>query len=286
MHHIRILVAAAALAGASLACSVNFGGPTLKTGPTETLTINESLPKNVDEVALTINMAAGQLDLSGGADGVLVGEIRDNVDEWVPAVTNDGDSLVVDQGAPDTGSGFNLDNSIVNDWTLQLGDIPYDLTLNAGAYKGTLDLSGVPLRRLTINDGASQSDVKFDSVNPEEMDTLTYKTGASQVTLSGLGNANAEEMDFDGGAGDYELDFSGELQRDLHVKVTAGVGSLEIIVPAGARVSVDVTGGLNDVNTSGTWDKEGNTYTSLGTDGPSITIEVDMGVGSLTLTQK
>jgi hypothetical protein len=285
MHRYSLLLAAAAMAGATLACSVNFGGPGLETGPTETLTINESLPTGVDEVDLTINMAAGRLDVSGGAEGVLEGEIRDNVEEWEPSVTNDGDRVVVDQGAPEGGSGFNLDSDLVNEWTLKLGDIPYDLTVNAGAYAGTLDLSGVPLRGLAINDGASESEVVFESVNPEEMDRLTYKTGASKVTLRGLGNANAAEMEFTGGAGDYELDFSGELQRDLHVKVSAGVSSLEIIVPEGVTVEVNVTGGINDVDTNGDWGQSGDTYTASG-DGPTITIDLDMGVGSVTLTQE
>lgn len=286
MRRLPILLAATALAGASLACSVNFGGPGLETGPTETLTINESLPTGVEVVDLTINMAAGRLDLSGGADGVLVGEIRENVEAWEPEVTNTGDTLVVDQD--ESGSshgGFNLSgDDIINEWTLQLGDIPYDLTLNAGAYAGELDLSGVPLRRLTVNDGASQSNVVFDSLNPEPMDTLTYQTGASQVTLRGLGNANAEEIKFTGGAGEYELDFSGELQRDLHVQASAGVSSLKIVVPEGVAVVVNVDGGLNDVDTNGDWSQTGDTYTTSG-DGPTITIDLDMGVGSATLTQ-
>ena len=126
----------------------------------------------------------------------------------------------------------------------------------------------------------------FDSLNPEPMDTQTYQTGVSQVTLSGLGNANAEEIEFTGGAGDYELDFSGDLQRDLHVKVTAGVSSLKIVVAKGTPVRVEVSGGVNDVNTDGVWDVEGNTYTTAGSDGPTIVIDLEMGVGSVTLTEK
>lgn len=291
MQRNTVFVAIATLAGASLACSVNFGsGTTLRTGPTETLTINEALPSDLEQVALTINMGAGQLDLRGGGEGLVSGEIRDNVVDWTPSVTNNGDTVVIDQGAADNVSGFNLNgNNIVNDWTLQLGSFPFDLTLNAGAYKGTVDLSGVPLRSLTINDGASDATVEFTSANPVEMDQLTYQTGASSVTLRGLGYANAAEMEFTGGAGDYELDFTGDLKRDLHVSVTAGVSSLKIVVPTGANVVVNVTGGLNDVDTNGDWAQSGGgddtTYTTSG-DGPTITIDLEMGVGSATLTQK
>ncbi len=287
MQRYSILLAAAALAGATLACSVNFGGPNLKTGPTETLTINEAMPTDVDEVALTLNLTAGQLNLSGGAAGVLEGDIRDNVVDWAPTVTNTGDTLVVDQGASQADQGgFNLGgDNLVNDWNLQLGDIPYNLTVNAGAYDGALDLSGVPLRRLAINDGASQAVVEFNRLNPEPMDSLTYQTGASKVTLRGLANANTGEVSFTGGAGDYELDFTGDLQRDMHVTVTAGIGNLNFIVPVGANVVVNVSGGLHDVNTNGDWAHNGDSYTATGS-GPTITIDLDMGVGSATLTQK
>jgi len=287
MQRFTVLLAAAALAGATLACSVNFGGPSLKTGPIETLTINESLPDGVDEVTLTINLTAGKLNLSGGAAGVLEGEIRDNVEEWAPTVTNTGDTLVVDQGAGESDQGgFNFGgDDIVNDWDLQLGDIPYNLTVNAGAYDGQLDLSGVPLRHLEINDGASQAEVVFNRLNSEPMDRLSYQTGASKVTLRGLANANAAEVSFNGGAGDYELDFTGDLQRDLHVTITAGVGNLNIVVPQGTTVVVNTSGGVSDVNTNGDWAHSGDAYTASGS-GPTITIDLEMGVGSATLTQK
>jgi hypothetical protein len=277
------LLAVVALAAASLACSVDLGIPRLETGPTETLTIAEPLPEDVEAVNLTINMAAGELDLTGGAEGVLAGEIRYNVVDWEPKLENDGDRVTLTQGDGDTSIGLPTSGSqIINEWTLQLGDIPYELELNAGAYEGSLDLSGVPLRRLEVHDGASSAEVVFDSLNPEEMSELRYETGASSVEVRGLGNSNAAEVVFSGGAGTYTLDFSGDLQRDMDVTVKAGVSTVRIRVPEGTAVEVSVDGGLNDVDTEGDWSRSGDTY-SLSGSGPTISINVDMGVGSLTL---
>jgi hypothetical protein len=117
------------------------------------------------------------------------------------------------------------------------------------------------------------------------MDRLVYETGASSVTLTGLANANFADMEFNGGAGDYELDFSGDLQRDATVKVVAGLSSLRITVPAGTNVRIDVGGGLHDVDTQGSWSAGGDTYETSGS-GPQLTIEVDMGAGSLTLVSQ
>lgn len=276
------LIAAAALTAASLACSFNLNLPRLPTGPTETVSVSEPLPENVEVVKVEIDMAAGQLDLSGGADGLVEGEIRYNVPDWKPAITNTGESLVIRQGdSTDTTIGI-PDKNVVNEWTLRLGGFPMELALNAGAYEGTVNLSGVPLRRLQVRDGASKANVVFDSVNPEEMSELRYDTGASTVSLVGLANANAAEIVFNGGAGNYALDFTGELQRDLTVTIKAGVSAMRIVVPDGTAAKVSVSGGLNDVKSSGTWTQNGDNYEISGS-GPTITIKVDMGVGSLEL---
>jgi hypothetical protein len=277
------------LMGASLACAVDLGGPPLEIGPIETLTVHEAVPAGAEVIDLTINMGgAGQLNLDGGAPGALEGEIRENVLDWMPAVTANGDMIEVDQGATNqNGSGLELfGRNIVNDWTLRLGDIPYNLTINAGAYEGTLDLSGVPLRSVSINDGKSDAEVVFTSANPVPMSTLIYSTGASNVTLRGLGFANAEEVIVSGGTGDYTIDLTGDLQRDLYVQVAAGVGNVTLEVPRGVPVRVEVSGGVNNVTTQGVWDVEGHTYMTTGSQGPSIVVEVNMSAGSVSLIEQ
>lgn len=284
------LITLTALTLASLACglpSINLPDvPRLTTIPTETLTVNEAAP-DVAVADVTLSMGAGTLELTGGGDGLVSGEIRYNVAEWKPTITSADGAVTIEQNAGDNGFAIPPSGSeIVNEWALKLGDVPMDLTINAGAYKGTLDLSGVPLQNLSISDGASSASVTFDSLNPEEMDKLRYDSGASSVTLSGLANANAHDIIFKGGAGDYTLDFTGgELQRDTAVDITAGVSSVKLIVPEGMNVTVKVNGAISDVNTHGTWTASGSTYTTSGS-GFTLTVNVDMGVGSLTLTSK
>jgi len=278
------MMAVAALAVASLACSINLNVPRLKTGPTETVTISEAGPDGDAVAEVSLTMGAGSLSLTGGADGLVSGEIKYNIAEWKPTVTNQDGKVTIEQGPSDGINGIPGDD-IVNDWELKLGNAPMELTINAGAYEGTVDLSGVPLRNLSINDGASKSEVKFDSLNPEEMDELRYETGASSVTLTGLANANFTDLIFKGGAGDYTLDFSGTLQRDASVDVTTGVSSLRIVIPEGMTAKVTVDSAISDVDTEGTWTTSGDTYETSGS-GPTLTINVDMGVGSLKLVTK
>ena len=141
------------------------------------------------------------------------------------------------------------------------------------------------LTSLTIQDGASKAKVIFDQPNPQTMSSLTYDTGASDVELDQLANANAQSIVFKGGAGNYQLDFSGKLQRDVAVEVTSGVSSVRLVVPAGVSAKVNVSGGLNSVTTDSSFSKSGDSYTQTGS-GPTITINVEMGVGSLKIVDQ
>ena len=166
-----------------------------------------------------------------------------------------------------------------------IGDVPTDLVVKAGAYKGNLDLSGIPITNLEISDGASQAEITFDQLNPSVMKSLIYKTGASQISLYGLANANFDEMQFDGGAGSYTLDYSGDLQHDTDISVNFGLGDVKIIIPKGVPAQVIVDGGLNNVELTGTWSIDGSVYNVNG-NGPKLYFRVKMGLGNLQLISR
>ena len=85
---------------------------------------------------------------------------------------------------------------------------------------------------------------------------LHYETGASDVKMTGLANANFNMMDFSSGAGDYTLDFSGELQRDASVKISSGLSNIIIVVPEGVNAVVTVDGGASNVSAGSGWSQE------------------------------
>jgi hypothetical protein len=70
------------------------------------------------------------------------------------------------------------------------------LVINGGAYQGRIELGGLSLLSLEVNDGASDVKLEFSEPNGVVMDTLKYSTGASNVELSGLANANFKSMVF------------------------------------------------------------------------------------------
>jgi hypothetical protein len=114
------------------------------------------------------------------------------------------------------------------------------------------------------------------------MDTFRYLTGASDVRMVGLANANFAKMEFEGGAGSYDLDFSGDLQQDAEVRVNSGLSSLRIAVPAGVPARVEVQGELSEVVAGDGWSGTGPVYTHAG-EGPALTIIVNSNLGSVEL---
>jgi hypothetical protein len=161
--------------------------------------------------------------------------------------------------------------------------MPMDLTIEAGAYDATLEFGGLALKGLTIKDGAAGVSLSFSSPNQTEMSVLRYETGASNVKLTGLANANFNTLVFQSGAGDYTLDFSGEVQRDATITISSGFSNIILVIPDNVNAVVTMESGLTNVSAGSGWDKSGNLYSQNG-DGPTLTFLIKMGAGNITLT--
>lgn len=270
---------------ATLACTVNISVPTMQIGDKKTYTINEPVPANATLSAINLTMGAGSLTIKGNSDALISGTIIYNVPKWDPQVSTTDSGVSIVQGEETDISGV-PSSSLINNWSVQLNNtIPIDLTLSAGAYKGTMDFTGIHLHSLSVTDGASQNKVTFSDPNPEKMESLTYRTGASKIDLLDLANANCATMDFEGGAGSYTFDFSGTLAQDMDVTLRTGVSSITIKVPADITVNFVNSSGVSHVTTSGTWTVNGDNY-STGTSGHILSIHAETAVSSITLVKE
>jgi hypothetical protein len=274
----KIISAILVLALASMACgfSVDLGQP--KVGPDVKESISVTDPK-VDETRLRLLFGAGSLTLSPGASALLEGTVIYNVKDLKPDVIEDGAQVTIKQG---DFKGLPPLNNWKNEWDLQLGKAPMDLVIEAGAYNGELELGGLSLKSLTINDGAADVNLSFSSPNLVEMAEFSYTTGASNVTLKGLANANFKTFVFNSGAGNYNLDFSGDLPRDAAVSIDSGLSDLIVIIPSGMNAIVTIDSAVADVTAPDDWSHSGNVYTQKG-EGPTLTIIINIGAGNILI---
>lgn len=280
----RLLLPVMLLAVVSLACSITVNLPRIDTGDLATDEIEVPPLEGVDEVAeVRLNFSAGELNLEPGTDDyVIAGTATYNVSELKPEITVRESEVVIAQ--EDEGLDFIpiLGRDFENVWDLKLGTLPIELIIAAGGYRGDFELGGLSLRSLRITEGGSETELSFSEPNREEMDLLRYETGASKVTATGLANANFSRMEMVSGAGDYTLDFSGELQRDATINIKTGLSNIKVIVPSGTAARLRVTGGLSNINLEGEWRSSGGEYILAGA-GPQLTITVEMGAGNLDL---
>lgn len=282
MKPIRLLVLIV-LVLSLMACTFSVNVPRVKTGVTQTFDISEEAPATDDVSLLSIEMGAGSLILSGGTDKLVEGMIIYNIDAWKPTVLRQGNSVTLKQT---TKASVSIPGEEYrNEWNLKLGSIPLELSLTTGAYEGELELGGLSITRLSISDGASKSTVNFGEPNKAEMSLLSYKTGASNVELHGLGNASVSRIEFDGGVGSYTLDFSGANEQDVDVAINTGMSDITILIPNNARAEIIVDGEMSNTDLTGTWTVENNVY-QAGSTGALITINIDMAVGNLNLVQE
>ncbi len=289
MRTIKLIAAIATLALSMLACSLNFvgdfQGPETVQKTTSPITELITIPvPDAQDVDLTIAIGAGKLELNPGAqDGLVVGTITYNVTDFKPGFTSENGVVRLEQGNFKLDGIPSFDRDIKNDWNLALANQEMTLRIKAGAYEGEFELGGLSLKDLYVEDGASNVTLTFSEPNQTEMRVLNYSTGASNVTLENLANANFTSMIFRSGLGNYTLDFSGTLQRDCTVNISSGLSNVKLLIPEGVSARVNVESSLTKVNTRGAWESNGNFYIQNGT-GPTITIQIDLGAGQLELT--
>jgi len=289
MHQKSLLAVLLALALAAMACGIEINIPAtqIKTGPTQTDPISVSLPSDEEGVTnVELDFGAGNLNLQPGAETALIsGTATYNVADFKPVVTVDKDNVRISQGDLKVGGIPSFQGNVKNTWDLQFAATPINLAIRAGAYVGNYELGDLSLQKLTVSDGAADVTLSFSKPNRVEMETFTYETGASSVTITGLANANVSQVTFKGGAGTYTLDFSGELKQDVTVSIEAGISTVTLTVPENVSAIVIFDGGLSDVNYSGGWKHTEGKYMHSGS-GPTITITVKTGAGNLLLETK
>lgn len=138
----------------------------------------------------------------------------------------------------------------------------------------------VPLD-LRIECGAGDSKLKLGDLTVTRVD---MQLGAGDMELDLSGNASLTEMDLDLGAGEVTVDLTGDWEHDVTVSIQGGVGRTHLLLPENIGVRVKVDKGIGDVDASGLY-REDNTYVNKAYEDAQTTLEVNIqaGVGQIDL---
>jgi len=196
---------------------------------------------NAKSVRVKIDMGAGDLRVTGGAEKLLEAEFNYNVAALKPVVAYTAGTLVIRQPEVNGLPGLRNIADFRNEWGLRLYDeVPMDLSVNMGAGTGDLELNGLSLTGLDVTAGAGEYTIDLTGNWTRDLD-VTIDSGAAYITLrlprdigarvevaEGPHTIDATGLTNDGGV--YTNAAYGMSDVTLHVHVEAGIGGINLEV--------------------------------------------------------
>ena len=199
-------------------------------------------PKNAQAVRAQLEMSAGELNVTGGADWLMEGEFSYNVSEWKPKVDYDvrdkKGELVVKQGR---GVDARLDGNVRNEWDIRFNqEVPTHLVVRMGMGESNLDLDSLSLTGVDLRIGTGKSTVDLTGNYAKSFDAsiqggvgettvlLPSEVGVKAKAEGGIGKINAEGLKKVGDS--YVNAAYGESDVTLNIEVKGGLDEINLKV--------------------------------------------------------
>lgn len=270
----------------------SYMGQSIEVTDPVTDTITVPLSTTPTPVRLEMEVTTGELNLQTGATDVLAeGTVTYNVNLLKPQVTTNGATVRI--GPEGTSSDMFLllvydflRTDIQNDWNLKIADTPtMTLVLDAGTADATVNLETYTLNDMVISqDAAATLNLNFTGLNKAQMNTLDYNAGpVKSVSMTGLTNSRARNINMVTTTGDYELNFGGQLKNNIAVKITGNMNKLTITAPAGVSAQVQLNGNINTIDPADAWEQSSNRLVTMPGQGYTLTVDLSMDAESLIL---
>ncbi len=164
--------------------------------------------------------------------------------------------------------------------------IPLSLDVEAGVGDARVLLSGMKIRRFSLESGVGGAKIAVYEPNPVTCDYVGIKNGVGGLEAIGLGNLDFRRLEFEGGVGGANLDMTGEWKRDADVRINVGVGGVNLKIPRDIGVRVETEKHfLSGVQLEG-FSQRDSAYYSANYDNAKIrvSVRVQAGIGGLRVT--
>ncbi len=194
---------------------------------------------NVDGALVELDMGAGELELHGGARGLMEATFTYNVHKWKPTIhyEMDGEEAIlrIRQGKAE---GIPMGDT-ENRWDISLSEsISVDLRIDMGAGQGILDLRDIRLSALDIDGGVGELKLDLSGERDQDLDVdINGGVGSATIYLpedigvrvhvnGGIGSVNAHGLYKKNGV--YTNDAFGESDVAITIQIDAGIGSIDL----------------------------------------------------------
>jgi uncharacterized protein YjbI with pentapeptide repeats len=251
--------------------------------------INATYPA-VDDLHLRIDLGACRFEARPGeGEGWVAGTYHYPTGKRAPKIRTEGGLVTITEAELTIERIPAEIGESVPRYELEFGkdkERPFAITIETGPSEFDLDLGGVPLKALTVRQGAGRFNLDFSAPNPHRMSLLEISSGAAGMELENLANANFSRMRLSGMAASYELDFGGRLLQPADVTIETALAGVEIAVPGStaARIVAGTTSGSVDVG-DGLTKRAGAFLTEAAMAGkkPLLTIHAGVRLGALQI---
>lgn len=255
--------------------------PALHAQNMRTVTMSRQI-EDQDEVQVDVEYGVGRFTIRSVGEGLLYRmNLRYDEDRYEPVAEYSNHRLEV--GIESIRRSRLRGDRESGEFNLELGrGVPMDLDLEFGAVHAELDLGGLSLTDLELSTGASESVITVSEPNRVQMGTARFEVGAAEFTVTGLGNLNAERIEFDAGVGSLVLGLDGEWEREARLDIEMGLGALELRVPEGLGLRINKDSFLTSLDSEGLV-KRGDTFESLDWNSANqrVTVDLDAAFGSV-----
>ncbi len=187
-------------------------------------------------VRATLDMGAGDINLSGGSSHLLEADFDYRSSSGTPkvdySISGTTGELRISQDDDNQ-----IRTSSDNHWTLHFAnDVPLEIKIDMGAGHGNLRLRDIAVTRLNLDMGAGQVDVDLTGDRKSDL-TADIEGGVGEANIrlpknvgvivhasGGLGTIDAHGLKHDGD--EYTNELYGKSPVTIHLKVEGGVGRI------------------------------------------------------------
>jgi hypothetical protein len=198
------------------------------------------IPRDTSETArVDIRMGAGELRVTGGADGLMEAAFNYNVPGWKPLVRYRSFAGRADLTVRQP-EGFRHVGNSKYDWDLRLNnEIPMDLLVHFGAGEARLNLGSLNLRGLQVDMGVGQINLDLRGA-PRRDYEVRIRGGIGEATVYLPADAGIYAI-AEGGIGDIKVrglrqegrhwvnDLYGNSKTQIRVDVHGGIGAINLL---------------------------------------------------------
>lgn len=174
-----------------------------------------------------------------------------------------------------------------SDWRVQIGKgVIWSLELDLAACETRLELGGLKVEDLNLESGLSETQIIFSEPNRTVLERCDIETGVGSFEAIQFGNAAIRIFTLENGLGSAVLDFTGKHPwENLKADIESGLGSVEMQLPDGLPVIMQVETVLGSADLPGFNKTNGGIYRSISyREGvPGLQADISVGLGTINV---